>query len=152
MANPDSVSQNTQDFFSSYRVAQATQVPLSANGDAVVALPILGSGLTPTTGQMILRRITVSNPSNAAGGAVPNMATANVTVLTSSDGNTSNAVTTSGGQTLGNITAAGTFQDLTLSTASGQFTISTGALFLKVNANVANAVVQVGVYGDVVQF
>jgi hypothetical protein len=101
---------------------------------------------------MILRRITVSNPSNAAGGAVPNMAAANVTVYTSSDGNTSNAVTTSGGQTLGNITGAGTYQDLTLASSTATNTISANAFFLGVNANVANAVVQIGVYGDVVQF
>jgi hypothetical protein len=152
MANPNSVATNLQDDFGNYRFAMATQVPLSANGNAVVVMPILGSGLTPTTGGAIIRRITVANPSNAAGGAVPNMAAANVTVLTSSDGNTSNAVTTTGGQTLANITASGAYQDLTLATATGQFAISSGALFLKVNANVANAVVQVSVYGDVVQF
>ena len=152
MANPNSVATNTQDDFGSYRFAMSTQVPLSANGNAVATMPILGSGLTPSTGQAIIRRITVCNPSNAAGGAVPNMAAANVTVLTSNDGNTSNAVTTTGGQTLGNIIAAGTYQDLTLTTAMGQYTISSGSLFLKVGANVANSVVQVNVYGDVVQF
>ncbi len=152
MSSADSVSQNTQDFFNSYRVSVATGVSLAATGNAVVTLPILSGGLTQTTGAFILRNITVSNPANIAGGAVPNMAAANVTILTSNDGNTSNAVTTAVGQTLTNVTAVNTWQDLTLAAGMATSTVTSSALFLKVNASVANASVMIGVYGTVVQF
>ena len=152
MSNADSVGQNTQDFFNTYRLSVATGVPLTATGNAVVTLPILSGGLTPTTGSFILRNITVSNPANIAGGAVPNMAAANVTILTSNDGNTSNAVTTAVGQNLTNVTAVNTWQDLTLAAGMATSTVTSSALFLKVNATVANASVTIGVYGTVVQF
>ena len=153
MAQADSVSQNTQDFFSSYRLAYATGVSLATAGNAVVALPILGGGIGAPfgSGSFIIRRITITNPSNPTGGAVPNMSTANVTVLTSSDGNTSNAVTTAAGQTLTNITGANTWQDLTLIAAAASTAYSKPTLFLLVTTLVANAAVNITVWGDVVQ-
>lgn len=151
MANMDSVGQNIQNSFGYFRVTFAVPVSLANTGNAVATLPMLGGGLS-NNGQVIIRRITVANPSNSAGGAVPNMSAANVTVLTSSDGNTSNAITTAAGQTLGNLTGAGTFQDLALASSTSTNTVTASALFFLVNANVANAQVQVSVYGDIVQF
>ena len=150
MSSADSVAQNTAINFGSFAICAPTVVPLSATGNAVVALPILSGGLTGNTGSVIFRRITVSNPSNTAGGAVGNLSTANVAILTSSDGNTSNAIVAAG--TIGNITGALTYQDLALASNTVTKSYNVNALFVQVNANIANAAVQVTVYGDVVQF
>jgi len=152
MANPDSVSQNTQDFFGSYRIAFAPGQSIASTGNAVVTLPVLGGGIGSPfgNGSYIIRRITVTNPSNSAGGSVPSMTAANVTVITSSDGNTSNAVTTSGGQTLGNVSAANTWQDLTLASGAATTAYTAPVLFLKVGTGVANSAVNISVWGDVV--
>ena len=90
MSSSDSVGQNTQDSFSSYRLAFTQGQSVATTGNAVVTLPILNGGIGG--GSYIIRRITVTNPSNSAGGAVPSVATANVSILTSNDGNASNAV------------------------------------------------------------
>jgi hypothetical protein len=150
MAQSDSVAQNTPINFGSYALASAQGVALSATGNAVVALPILGGGLTANTGSIIVRRITVSNPANTAGGTVPNLATANISILTSSDGNASNAIASA--QTIGNVTGSLTYQDLTLAAGAATASYNVNALFVKVNTAVANSAVQITVYGDVVQF
>jgi len=152
MANPESVAQNTQDFFGSFRIAFAPGQSIANTGNAVVTLPVLGGGIGSPygNGSYIIRRITVTNPSNTAGGSVPSMATANVTILTSSDGNTSNAVTTAAGQTIGNVTAANTWQDLTLIAAAATTAYAAPALFVKVGVAVANSAVNITVWGDIV--
>jgi len=81
-----------------------------------------------------------------------NIAAANITILTSNDGNTSNAVTTAAGQTLGNVTAANTWQDLTLVSGAASTAYTANALFVKVGTAVANAAVNISVFGDVVTF
>ena len=161
MASPDSVSQNTQDSFGSYRISFAAGQSIANTGNAVITLPILSGGIGPSfgNGSYIVRRITVSNPSNTAGGTVPSMTAANVTKLTSNDGNTSNAITTAVGQTLGNISGTATFQDLVLINGNANVTTlctagptyNSPALFVKVGVGVANAAVNITVWGDVVQ-
>ena len=152
MANPDAVAQNTQDFFGSYRIAFASGQSIASTGNAVVTLPVLNGGIGSPygNGSYIIRRITITNPSNSAGGSVPSMATANVTILTSNDGNTSNAVTTAAGQTIGNVTAANTWQDLTLIAAAATTAYAAPALFVKVGVAVANSAVNITVWGDIV--
>lgn len=150
MANPDAVGQNTQDAFGSFRIAFAPATSLAATGNAVVALPIISGGIG--SGSYIIRRITITNPANTAGGTVPSLATANVTVFTSNDGNASNAVTTAVGQVLTNVTAVNTWQDLTLIAAAATTAYTANALFLKVGVAVANTSVNVTVWGDVVSF
>ena len=93
MANPDSVAQYYLDSFGNGRlgVVQATQ--LNTAGNAVIAIPFLNGGLTKgssavSSGSVIIRRITVNNPSGS-------VASANVSITTSNDGNTSNAVVAS---------------------------------------------------------
>lgn len=149
MASMDSVSQNFQDSFGNYRAAVAKPVSLVATGNAVVAMPILNGGLS-NNGQFILRRITVANPANIAGGAVPNLALGNISILTSNDGNVSNAVASA--QLLGNITGAATYQDLTLAAGTATTAITASTLFVVVNTAVANSSVTVSVFGDVVNF
>ena len=147
MANPDSVGQNTQDSFGSYRIARAQNVALSATANAVGIMPVLNGGMGGSGGY-ILRRIVVSNLYNTAGGSVPSAATANVTVGTSNDG--ANLVT--GTVTLTNLTNGTSFVDLTLNANTAAIVFNANALFVNVTANVANTACQVAVYGDVVSF
>mgnify|MGYP003336640365 CR=1 FL=1 len=152
MANPDSVAQLYPTSFGNFALASASAVPLGATGNAVVALPILTGGLTNSgsttgSGQVIIRRVTIQNPNT-------NVNTANVAILTSSDGNTSNAVVAS--VVLANLTATNTYQDLTIASPYSTTTTITGnqtqALYVLVNTAVANAAVDIRVYGDTVSF
>ena len=148
MSSTNAVSMEQQDSFGNYRLVSISGQTLVTTGNAVVALPILGGGIGG--GSYILRRITVGNPSNIAGGSVMNMNTANITIITSSDGNTSNAVTTAAGQTLANVTAANTWQDLTLVAGAATTAYTANTLFVKVGVGVTNAAVNISVFGDVV--
>ena len=152
MSMSDSVAQLTSVAFGNFAIASASQVSLATVGNAVVALPFFNGGLTKgnattNSGSVIIRRVTIQNPSG-------NVSTGNVTILTSNDGNTSNAVTTAAGTTLSNLTGTGTWQDLTIispftTTAVNGF--NTQALYLLVNSggNVAGTV-DIRVYGDTV--
>jgi hypothetical protein len=152
MANPDSVGQKYPDSFGNYAIASASAVSLATTGNAVVALPILSGGITQgnaivNSGGVIVRRVTVQNP----GG---NVAAANVSILTSSDGNTSNAVVAA--VTLANLTTTGTYQDLTVASPYSTTTVLSGltvqALFVKINTASSNGTVDIRVYGDTVNF
>jgi len=150
MANLDAVAQNTPVNFGNYALVSASQVSLGSTGNAVVSLPILSGGLTAggstsSSGEVILRRITVQNSSG-------NVSTANVSILTSNDGNTSNAVVAA--TVLSNLTAVDKFQDLTIASPYAASTTINGyntqALYLKVNTAVANSTVDIRIYGDTV--
>jgi hypothetical protein len=152
MANPDSVSQKYPDSFGNYAIASASAVSLATTGNAIVALPILSGGITQgnavvNSGGVIVRRVTVQNP----GG---NVAAANVAILTTNDGNVSNAVVAS--TVLANLTTTGTYQDLTVATPYSTTTALSGytvqALFVKINTASANGTVDIRVYGDTVNF
>jgi len=148
MANPDSVSQKYSDSFGSYAIAAATAVSLAATGNAVVALPILLGGLTlgnavVSSGAVIVRRVTIQNPS-------ANVSAGNIAILSSNDGNVSNAVVAN--VVLSSLTGTGTFQDVAVN--GGNVIVSgynSQALFLKVNSNVTGTV-DIRVYGDTVNF
>lgn len=148
MANPDSVSQKYPDSFGNFAIASAQGVSLATTGNAVVALPILSGGLTAgnsvaTSGAVIVRRVTIQNPSG-------NVGTGNITILSSSDGNTSNAVVAA--VTLSSLTGTGTFQDVAIS--GGNVAVSgynTQALYVKVGTAVSGTV-DIRVYGDTVNF
>ena len=148
MANPDSLAQQTAAVIGNYAIAQASGVSLAATGNAVVALPILSGGLTAgnsvaTSGAVIARRVTIQNPNG-------NVSTGNITILSSNDGNTSNAVVAA--VTLSSLTATGTFQDVAVS--GGNVIVSgynSQALFVKVGTAVSGTV-DIRVYGDTVNF
>ena len=153
MSNADSVAQNTAANFGNYAIAAQSTVSLTSTGNAVISMPIISGGLTAgnsvvTSGGVIVRRITVQNPS-------ANVAAGNIAIYTSNDGNTSNAVTTAVGTTLTNMTGTGTWQDLTIvapflaNVVSGY---NTQAFYVKVVTAVANATVDIRVYGDTVSF
>ena len=68
MANPDSVSQYYLDSFGNGRIAVVQATALNTTGNAVIAIPFLNGGLTKgsssvSSGSVIIRRITVNNPS-----------------------------------------------------------------------------------------
>ena len=150
MANLDAVAQNTPLNFGNYALVSVSQVSLGSTGNAVVSLPILSGGLTvggstSSSGEVILRRVTVQNASG-------NVSTANVSILTTNDGNTSNAVVAA--TVLSNLTAVDKFQDLTIASPYLASTTINGyntqALYLKVNTAVANSTVDIRIYGDTV--
>jgi hypothetical protein len=153
MANPDSVGQLNLDSFGYGMVAQIRATALNTAGNAVVTLPLLRGGLTnsgnsTTSGSVIIRRITVQNPSGS-------ISTANVSITTSSDGNTSNAVVAN--VALSTVSAVNRFQDLTIAGVYGANTAVSGnvtsALFVNVNTASGNAnTVDICVFGQVVGF
>jgi hypothetical protein len=132
--NANCVGNRYPDSFGNFAVANSVPVFLGATGNAVATLSTVGTSY-------IVRRVTVA-------GASGSVALANVTILTSSDGNTSNAVTNAAA--LSTITGTNKFQDLPLSTAAAS-TVYTSSLYVYVGtAAAANNSVEVTVYGDVV--
>jgi hypothetical protein len=154
MAAYDSVGQYYLDSFGYGRLAviKATALNTSGNGAVTgITLPILSGGLTNAganlgSGQVIVRRVTVS-------GASGSVASANVSISATNDG--ANLITAN--TVLANITGTTTYQDLTIAqpylsntTVSGY---TTQALFVNVNTVSGNAnTVNIAVYGDVVNF
>jgi hypothetical protein len=124
------------DQFGNFAVCNpSAPIYLGATGNAVATL-----AQTNNT-NFIVRRITVANASGS-------VAAANVTILTSSDGNTSNAVTNAAA--LSTVTTSAKYQDLPLSTAAAS-TVYSGSLYVYVGtAAAANNSVDIAVYGDVV--
>ena len=153
MANPDSVSQYYLDSFGYGRIGSAQAQSLATVANATTVIPLLIGGLTNSgnvtgSGAVILRRITVNNPSGSVSSAY-------VTITTSNDGNASNAVVAN--VALSTLTAVGKFQDLTIASPYAASTAITGnqtqALFVNVTTASGNSnTVSFQVYGDVVQF
>ena len=132
--NANCVGNKYPDSFGSFAVANSQPVYLGATGNAVATLAAVGTSY-------IVRRVTVANASGS-------VALANVTILTSNDGNTSNAVTNAAA--LSTVTGTTKYQDLALSTAAAS-SVYSGPLFVYVGtAAAANNSVEVTVYGDVV--
>jgi len=150
MANADSVGQLTGDSFSNFRLAGIRGTQLNTAGNAVIALPLLGGGLTNggnavTSGEVIVRRITVQNPTGS-------IASANVSIGFTNNG--ANLITAN--TVLSSVSAAGKFQDIAVS-ATYQTTAITGdqtqALYVNVNTASGNAnTVDIVVWGDVITF
>ena len=157
MANPDSVGQLYVDSFSNARIAFASSISMAAQGNAVANLAIVLGGLTnggavSNSGGVIIRKITATTLNGAVNSAY-------VTITTSNDGNTSNAVVSN--VALSTLSAAGRFQDLAIANptvgAYGANTIVSGSttqcLFVNVTTASGNTnTVNFSVYGDVVSF
>ena len=148
MANADAVGQLYLDSFGQGRLATITATKLNTSGNAVVALPLLGGGLTKgnstlTSGGVIIRRITVCNPSGS-------VASGNISISTTSDG--ANLVTAN--TVLSSVSGAVTFQDIAIT--GGNVLVSgftSQALFVNINTVSGNDnTVDIRVYGDVVSF
>jgi len=124
------------DNFGSFAVcAPEAPVYLGATGNAVATLA------QSNNTSFIVRRVTVCQ-------ATGSVALANVTILTSNDGNTSNAVTNAAALTT--ITGSTKFQDLPLSTAAATNVYSNSLYVYVGTAAAANNSVEITVYGDVV--
>ena len=119
---------------------------LAAFRERIELLDALIRDVTATVESVPL--ITASILSNIAGGTAPSAATANVSIGTTNDGG--NLVAS--GQTLTNLTASGTYQDLTLASGTQTNTYTANALFVNVNTSVANAQCYITVYGDIQTF
>ena len=150
MANPDSVSQFYLDSFGYGRVAVIQATQLNTAGNAVIALPILNGGLTKggataNSGGIIIRRITLQNPSGS-------LSSAYVSIGTTNDG--ANLVVANAQVTL---TGTGLYQDLTIASPYNGNTVVSGAvtspLFVNINTVSGNSnTCDIRVYGDVVTF
>jgi len=134
--NANHVGSFYPDQFGNFAVASVTgPIYLGATGNAVATLA------QNNNTSYIVRRITVANASGS-------VALANVTILTTNDGNTSNAVTNA--TALSTVTTSAKFQDLPLSTAAAS-TVYSNSLYVYVGtAAAANNSVEISVYGDVV--
>jgi hypothetical protein len=152
MANPDSVGQNTQDSFSNYRlgILRGTSLNTSGNGATTgIVIPLLNGGLTNSgatanSGGVIVRRVTIQNPSGS-------VASANISVSTTNNG--ANLIVAN--TVISNVSAVGTFQDINATAGNTQFVSGnvTSCLYVNVNTVSGNAnTVDIVVWGDVVNF
>jgi len=123
------------DNFGSFSIVNVRAASVGTTGNAVVTLPVQAGS------SYIVRQVTIANASGSIN-------TANVVILTSSDGNASNAITAV--SVLSNITSTSTYQDLSLAAGTATTVYTAQALFLKVNTAVANATCDIQVYGDIV--
>ncbi len=121
--------------FGNFRIGSAVNVSLNATGNAVAQIPIVGGT------EYIVRRIVVTNPSAS-------IATGNVTILTSNDGNATNAV--SNAVTLSSVSGTDKWQDVALSTAAASTAYTAGSLYVKVNTAVTGTTCDICVFGDVI--
>ena len=135
MANFSHVGSNTPDQFSSYKLFTVNNANIAATGNAVATLNLLQGT------KYIIRRITVSDASK-------DISSGNVTIITSSDGNASNAVANN--TVLSSLTANAKYQDLGLATAAASTVYSNTALYVKVNTAVTGGTCDINVYGDIV--
>jgi len=146
MANADSVGQNYGDSFSNYRIGYVRATALNTAGNAAVAIPILGGGLTnggatANSGGVIVRRVTVQNPNGS-------LASANISVGVTNNG--ANLVTSN--TVISGISGVGTFVDMT-TTATYVSGATTQCLYVNVNTAAGNSnTVDIVVWGDVVSF
>lgn len=123
------------DNFGSFSIVNVKAASIGTTGNAAVTLPVQAGS------SYIVRRIVVANASG-------NIAAANVVILTSNDGNSSNAI--SNVTVLSSITAATKYQDVPLASGASSDVYSAAALFLKINTAVANATCDIQIYGDIV--
>lgn len=123
------------DRFGSFGVGKQATVNIGATSNTAATI-FMGGGSS-----YIVRRIVVAN-------ANKNIALGNVSILTSNDGNASNAIASA--TLLSNITSTSTFQDLTLAAGAATTVYSAGALYVKVNTAVTDGTCDITVFGDVV--
>jgi hypothetical protein len=150
MANADSVGQFTLDSFSNGRIGIVRATTLNTSGNAVITVPILSGGLTngggtANSGGIIVRRVTVQNPSGS-------VASANVSIGVTGDG--ANLITAN--TVLSSVAGTGRYQDISAASPYTTTVVSgsvTQCLYVNVNTVAGNAnTVDIVVWGDVVSF
>ena len=150
MSNADSVSQLTLDSFGNGKLTNIKATQLNTAGNAIISMPILRGGLTnggavANSGGVIIRRITVQNPTGT-------VASAYVSISATNDGG--NVIVAN--VALSTVSSTGKYQDLTIASPYTANVVSgyvTQALYVNVNVVSGNAnTVEIAVYGDVVSF
>lgn len=150
MSNADSVAQLTLDSFGEGKLANIKATQLNTAGNAIISMPILKGGLTnggavANSGGVIIRRITVQNPTGT-------VASAYVSISATNDGG--NVIVAN--VALSTVSSTGKYQDLTIASPYTANVVSgsvTQALYVNVNVVSGNAnTVEIAVYGDVVSF
>jgi hypothetical protein len=150
MSNTDSVGQLTLDSFGNGKLTNIKATQLNTAGNAVISMPILRGGLTnggavANSGGVIIRRITVQNPTGT-------VASAYVSISATNDGG--NVIVAN--VALSTVSSTGKYQDLTIASPYTANVVSgsvTQALYVNVNVASGNAnTVEIAVYGDVVNF
>jgi hypothetical protein len=131
--NANQVGPLRGDSFGNFAIASAVVVPLNAVSNAASVMSVVGTSY-------IVRRVTISNANATA-------ATANVSIITSSDGNAANAVFAT--TKLSNVVNTLTFQDIAPTANAVSNVYTSGALWVKVTTAV-DATCDVTVYGDIV--
>lgn len=132
MAVANAVATNLPTNFGQYVIATSGPVSLATTGNTV-------ANLTVEASSYIVRRIVAT-----ANGSI---ASANVSILTSSDGATANAIANN--ITLSTVSASTKYQDLTLVSAATSTVYTAPALFLVVNTASGNSnAAVITVYGD----
>lgn len=131
--NANNVGARYPDSFGNFALCTASAVPLNAVSNTAVVMSVVGTSY-------IVRRVTISNANASA-------AAANVSIITSSDGNAANAVFAT--TQLSNVTSSVKFQDIAPVANAVSNVYSSGALWLKVTT-AADATCEVTVYGDIV--
>ena len=150
MSNADSVGQLTLDSFGNGKLTNIKATQLNTAGNAIISMPILRGGLTnggavANSGGVIIRRITVQNPTGT-------VASAYVSISATNDGG--NVIVAN--VALSTVSSTGKYQDLTIASPYTANVVSgyvTQALYVNVNVASGNAnTVEIAVYGDVVSF
>jgi len=153
MANSNRVGALYLDSFGYGVLGKLTAQSLATTGTAQIKIPLLSGGLTNSgatanSGGVIVRQITVQNPSGS-------VASADIGITISSAGNMGASNVVVANVTLSSVSAAGKYQDLTVAyPANTEITGNqTQALYVNMNTASGNAnTVDIVVYGQVVAF
>lgn len=138
MSNLNRVGQNTPTSFQYYQIGFKGQIALGVSGNATATIPILSGGLTANVGGVILRRITLRNPSGS-------VAAANLSISSPTAG------VLAGPQILTTLTGTNLYQDLTILSPATTTEVSDSFLYVNlVTAAAANNTVDIAIYGETV--
>ena len=153
MANSNRVGALYLDSFGYGVLGKLTAQSLATTGTAQIKIPLLSGGLTNSgatanSGGVIVRQVTVQNPTGS-------IASANIGITISSTGDMTSSNVVVANVVLSSVSAAGKYQDLTVAyPANTEITGNqTQALYLNVNTASGNSnTVDIVVYGQVVSF
>jgi len=153
MANPNAVGNLYLNSFGYGLIGKLTAQSLAATGTATIKIPLVSGGLTNggatgNSGGVIIRQVTVQNPSGT-------VASADIGITISSAGNMGASNVVVANVTLSSVSATGKYQDLTIAYPANTVVsgASTQALYVNVNTASGNAnTVDICVFGQVVSF
>ena len=153
MANPNAVGNLYLNSFGYGLIGKLTAQSLAATGTATIKIPLVSGGLTNggatgNSGGVIIRQVTVHNPSGT-------VASANVGITISSTGDMGASNVVVANVVLSSVSAAGKYQDLTIAYPANTVVsgASTQALYVNVNTASGNSnTVDICVFGQVVSF